>query len=92
MVYRECGSPAVGHSKGKEVMSVLCKLEGYLFLMSTTEAKEGIGKCPVCRGNRFRDAPHGWVECETDECDFAVLEEHLKRLPDDVTNLIGAYI
>lgn len=73
-------------------MSVLCKLHGYLVLMSTTASTSGIGRCPACQGTKFRNAPHGWVECATDECDFAMLKEHLKRPPDDVTNLLGAYI
>ena len=73
-------------------MSALCKLNGCLVVMSTTTATFGIGRCPVCKGTRFRDGPYGWVECEGDGCDFAVLKEHLHRTPDDVANLIGAYI
>ncbi len=73
-------------------MSALCKLHSCLFLMSTRVPTSGTGRCPVCKGTEFYDAPHGWAECATDECDFAVLKEHLKRPPDDVTNLLGAYI
>ncbi len=73
-------------------MSALCKIDDCLVLMATTMPTFGTGRCPVCKGTEFRDAPHGWVECETDECDFAVLKQHLHRTPDDIVNLIGAYI
>ncbi len=73
-------------------MSALCKLGGCLVLMSTTTAESGVGRCPVCKGTEFRDAPYGWVECWTDGCEFAVLKQHLQRTPDDIANLIGAYI
>jgi len=74
-------------------MSVLCKVDGCLLLMSTITPPEGrTGRCPLCHGTEFRDAPYGWVECTTGECDFAVLKSHLDRLADDVANLIGAYI
>jgi len=73
-------------------MTALCKLNGYLVLMSTEKSVTGQGRCPICKGTEFRDAPHGWVECVTDECSFAVLKKHLERTPDDVANLIGAYI
>lgn len=73
-------------------MSALCKIGGCLVLMSTTESASGTGRCPVCKGTEFYDSPHGWAECARDECDFAVLKEHMKRPPDDVANLLGAYI
>ncbi len=73
-------------------MSALCKAGGCLVLMSTARPEGRTGRCPLCHGTNFRDAPHGWVECVTDECDFAVLKSHLNRMPDDVANLIGAYI
>ena len=74
-------------------MSALCKVNGRLVLMSTTTPDDNRhGKCPCCKGFTFRDAPHGWVECENDECDFAVLKRHFERLPDDVASIIGANI
>ena len=73
-------------------MSVLCKIDGYLVLMATEISVSGQGHCPICKGTEFRDAPYGWIECVTDECDFAMLKKHLQRTPDDVANLIGAYI
>ncbi len=73
-------------------MSALCKLNGFLVLMSTVAATAGKGRCPVCLNTEFRDAPYGWVECASDTCDFAVLANHLKRMPDDVANQIGAGI
>ena len=73
------------------MMTALCKLDGYLVLMSTTKAVSGQGHCPVCYGVKFQDAPYGWVECITDGgCGFVILKEHL--IPDDVNNMIGAYI
>jgi hypothetical protein len=72
-------------------MTALCKVSGCLILMSTATAV-GQGKCPVCKGTEFRAAPYGWVECITDSCDFAVLAAHLKRMPDDIANQIGAWI
>jgi hypothetical protein len=74
-------------------MTALCKAHGMLVLMSTAKPKAGShGRCPLCGGERFRKQTHGWVECANDDCDFAVLEEHLTRAPDDVANIIGAYI
>ena len=73
-------------------MTVLCKVDGCLVLMATKKSVSGQGRCPICKGVEFRDAPHGWCECATDGCSFAVLKKHLERTPDDVANLIGAYI
>jgi hypothetical protein len=72
-------------------MTALCKVDGCLVLMSTAVAV-GQGACPKCKGTEFRRAPYGWLECDTESCDFAVLAAHLKRMPDDVANQIGAGI
>ena len=34
------------------------------------------GRCPDCGSVSFRNAPHGWVECDND-CGFAILKNHL---------------
>ena len=76
----------------RDDMSALCKINGCLVLMSTATPQGDHGKCPLCKGVEFRWAPNGWVECNADGCEFAVLAEHLNRMPDDVESQIGAYI
>lgn len=73
-------------------MSALCKFGGMLVIMSTATPAGPVGRCPICKGTSWRESPYGWTECENCECDFAVLSAHLKRIPDDVRNQLGAYI
>lgn len=54
----------------------LCKLDGMLVIMETAPS-DGGGTCPQCHaGLSLAPAPHGWLECITDGCGFAVLEDH----------------
>jgi hypothetical protein len=70
-----------GKMTGKmtEPRTALCQSQGELVLMNIVPAASGEGHCPDCGGDRFREGPHGWVECCTDGCGFAVVKEHIRQ-------------
>ncbi len=52
----------------------LCVFDGQLGLVNIRSAATS-GICPQCGGQKWRNAPYGWIEC-AEGCGFQVLREH----------------